>query len=187
MVQQAKRRFPRTKQKQSLTSFTFPILLKFPIVAKGLCSSGRNEALINFEAPLEFFLEREPQNRYDTRAIKVGVRQAERDLLVKGVEHAADGEFEMWEQAQVTLFLGYVPKDISYNLSVLLDNPRIFDFKIIDYCSEQRATSVIYLLVDLQRHILQDYRHPENDTDQLRKSKAGADSKAGSQTKYLKA
>ena len=181
---QAKKRFPRTKQKQSLTAFTFPMLLKFPIVAKFLCQSGRNESLINFEKAFELFLEREPQNKYDNRAIKVGVRQAERDLLVKGMEHASHDENEFENEAQSTLFLGYVPKDTSYNLSVLLDNSRIFDFKIIDYCSERSATSVVYLLVDLHRHILRDYRHIQSQNDQLLKSKERADIRAGSTTKY---
>jgi hypothetical protein len=34
------------------------------------------------------------------------------------------------------LYIGYVPKDLSYNLSVLLDNPAIFTYQIIDYGSE---------------------------------------------------
>jgi hypothetical protein len=71
------KRFAKTKQKSLNSPFTFPFLLKFPVVAKFLCSYGKNENIINFDEPHEFFLEREPQNKYDQRAIKVAVRQLE--------------------------------------------------------------------------------------------------------------
>ena len=129
-------------------------MLKLPIVAKFLCSYGQNENLINFEQPHEFFLEREPQNKYDQRAIRVGVRQSEKYLLLKGVEHAANEKGD--DDQELDLFLGYVPKDISYNLSVLLDNPSIFEFQVVDYCSEGKNTSVIFLLVGLKKTILRD-------------------------------
>ena len=92
-------------------------------MAKFLCSYGKNENIINFDEPHEFFLEREPQNKYDQRAIKVAVQQLEKHLLLKGVERTQN-EVEISEQDDepLTLYLGYVPKDISYNLSVLLDN-----------------------------------------------------------------
>jgi len=52
----------------------FPIRLKFPIVAKFLCQNGRAERYINFQAPYVLFLEREPSNKYDPRAVKIGIR-----------------------------------------------------------------------------------------------------------------
>jgi hypothetical protein len=121
------KRFAKTKYKSFDSTFTFPFLLKFPIVAKFLCSYGKNENIINFDEPHEFFLEREPQNQYDQRAIKVAVQQLEKYLLLKGVERAInETEIAELEEEPVTLYLGYVPKDISYNLSVLLDNQQIF-------------------------------------------------------------
>ena len=56
------------------------------------------------------------------------------------------------------LYLGYVPKDVSYNLSVLLDNPSIFKYQIIDYGVEGRTKSYVYCLIDLQDNVLRDHR-----------------------------
>ena len=63
----------------------FPIKLIFPIVGKFLCSNGMAEKCLNFQNPHTLFLEREPTNKYDPRAIKLGVHQFEQDLLVKDV------------------------------------------------------------------------------------------------------
>ena len=105
-----------TKPKDK-ASLVFPIVIKCNIVAKFLCSYGQNEKLINFQETHKLFLEREPQNKYDQRAIKIGVIQEEKYLKIAGNENINVGD------NSITLYLGYVPKDISFNLSVLLDNP----------------------------------------------------------------
>jgi hypothetical protein len=71
--------------------------------------------------------------------------------LLKGVERTQN-EVEISEKDEepITLYLGYVPKDVSYNLSVLLDNQQIFSFRIVDYCTERQNTSVVFLLVELR-------------------------------------
>ena len=56
------------------------------------------------------------------------------------------------EENLITLYLGYVPKDVSFNLSVLLDNPQIFQNKIIDYDTK------VTIEVDLRSTILRDHR-----------------------------
>ena len=75
------------RKRQSLTKpkvseeVNLPILIKFPIVAKFLCNF--NDKLIDFTKDHSISLEREPDNKYDRRAIKVVVRQKDDDLHVK--------------------------------------------------------------------------------------------------------
>ena len=68
------------------------------------------------------------------------------------------------------LYLGYVPKDISYNFSVLLDNPSIFKYQVIDYGCEGRSQTYVFVIVDLQDHVLRDHRMQLN-TVNLSKNK----------------
>ena len=74
--------------------------------------------MVDFSKEHEFFLEREPTNKYDNRAIKLGVYQDEKNLDIHGQELLENSEVSMMK-----IYLGYVPKDLSFNLSVLLDNP----------------------------------------------------------------
>ena len=60
----------------------FPIKLKFPIVGKFLCQNGIAERYLNFKAPHQLKLEREPKNTYDPRAVKLLCKQKEEHLLV---------------------------------------------------------------------------------------------------------
>ena len=60
------------------------------------------------------------------------------------------------------LYLGYVPKDISYNLSVLLDNPSIFKYQVIDYGFEGKSQTYVYVIIDLQDNVLRDHRKKLN-------------------------
>lgn len=69
------------EESEALSRFVFPLVVRFPVVAKFLCSQGRTERYVNFAAPHEVFLEREPENKYDPRAVKVGIRQQQGYLL----------------------------------------------------------------------------------------------------------
>ncbi len=43
-------------------------------MAKFLCHNGMADKWIDFKSPHLVFLEREPTNKYDNKAIKIGVR-----------------------------------------------------------------------------------------------------------------
>jgi hypothetical protein len=62
------------------------------------------------------------------------------------------------EDNAITLYLGYVPKDISFNLSVLLDNPQIFTNKVTEYSLGDKNNSKITIEVNLKSNILRDHR-----------------------------
>ena len=64
--------------------------MKITVVAKYLCSYGQNEKYINFEKNYNLYLEREPQNQYDKRAIKVVIEQDESDLILRGYEKSGE-------------------------------------------------------------------------------------------------
>ena len=55
--------------------------IEFDVVARFLCQGGLASRMINFEDPVnnpyELWLEREPENRYDPKAIMVRVEQAD--------------------------------------------------------------------------------------------------------------
>ena len=106
--------------KQTSDIIVFPITLKFPVVAKFLCSNGRVDRYLNFQNPYELFLEREPLNKYDPKAIKVGVMQAESHLLQNDFSPGEDTQDR--EELMQSFYLGYVPKELAYNLSVIVDN-----------------------------------------------------------------
>jgi hypothetical protein len=42
----------------------------------------------------------------------------------------------------VELTLGYVPKDIAYSLSQIVDNTHVFDILLIEYCQPKNQLSV---------------------------------------------
>ena len=86
--------------------------------------------MINFddrvERPYELWLEREPENKYDPRAIMVCVSQA--DYLTKSPTMQTVDDSEI-----VSLCLGYLPKDLAYSLSQIIDNPHIFEVLSLEY------------------------------------------------------
>lgn len=86
-----------------------------------------------------------------------------------------DGELEN-QITNMKLYLGYVPKDISYNFSVLLDNPSIFKYQVIDYGCEGRSQTYVFVIVDLQDNVLRDHRMQLNNVN-LSKNKKSQDSK----------
>ena len=110
------------------------MVIECAVVAKFLCQRGLADRLIDFSEPdvrpFWLWLEREPENRYDPRAIKVCVGQADGHTKQPAMiqRKAADGE-EL-ELEKVNLCLGYVPKDLAYSLSQILDHEPFF-FKIL--------------------------------------------------------
>ena len=64
------------------------MLIKFKVAAKFLVNGNKSEERINFEEDHRVFLEREPSNKHDCRAIKVSIRQEE-TKLISGVLYAS--------------------------------------------------------------------------------------------------
>ena len=99
-------------------------------MAKFLCQRGLADRLIDFSdkavRPYRIWLEREPDNRYDPRAIKVCVSQV--DMFTKSPTMQTDDQTEI-----VLLCLGYIPKDLAYNLSQILDNTHVFTVPQVSY------------------------------------------------------
>ena len=62
-----------TRIERKSSAMNFPMVIKLAVVAKYLCSFGQNESKIDFDQPHKLFLEREPSNAYDRRAIRVAV------------------------------------------------------------------------------------------------------------------
>ena len=54
-----------------------PIAMKFPVVAKFLCSMNLADRVINFTKCHKVWLQREPTNRYDRRAVQIRVSQVD--------------------------------------------------------------------------------------------------------------
>ena len=127
------------------------------MVAKFLCQGGLASRLINFENlatnPYELWLEREPTNRYDPRAIMVRVRQA--DGLTKRPTTQTNLGGDSAASELVDLTLGYVPKDIAYNLSQVLDNPHICEILSVQYDKPKNKLSVKF---GLRSNVLRDQR-----------------------------
>ncbi|CDW85590.1 UNKNOWN [Stylonychia lemnae] len=157
----------------------FPIRIKFPIVAKFLCHAGQADKWINFHQAHHIFIEREPKNKYDQKAIKVGVKQHESFLLADGQsfshnliqdkeEVEKQQNNEDYEKYLQTFYLGYAPKDIAYNLSVILDNPKIFNTENVIY-STQGKQSFIEVDIHLQQKVLRDQRIPKGQNYQLKR------------------
>ena len=67
--------FSKQKQisKPRPVTIVFPLVLKLPIVAKYLCAMGQNDNRVDWDKPHELFLEREPSNFYDRKAIRLAV------------------------------------------------------------------------------------------------------------------
>ena len=115
------------------------MVIQTAIVAKFLCQRGLADRLIEFgdkaERPYWLWLEREPENRYDTKAIKVCVGQADGHTKAPSMQRRsgdADGFVE--EDEIVNLTLGYIPKDLAYSLSQVLDRaPHIFEILEVSY------------------------------------------------------
>ena len=93
------------------------MILEFKVVAKFLCNRGiLADKIINFQNPHTLSRVREPDNKYDPKAILIKVSQ-ESNLLKEPPSH---------ENEKTELVLGYVPKDLAYNLSTIVDSDHVF-------------------------------------------------------------
>ena len=119
------------------------------------------------------FLEREPQNAYDRRAIRIAVCQSEWDLNIHGQEFksnhlprdkTANEQKANGKDHEFKLYIGYVPKDLSWNLSTLIDNDHIFQHQVVDYGDVngnqkgETTQSFVWVLLNLQDNVLRDHR-----------------------------
>ena len=124
--------------------------IEFDVVARFLCQGGLASRMINFEDPInnpyELWLEREPENRYDPKAIMVRVEQADGLTKMPTTQTSLDGVSAANEMVQLTL--GYVPKDIAYSLSQVLDNQHICNVISVNYDYKTKKLAVKFGLQD---------------------------------------
>ena len=87
----------------------------------------------------------------------VRVRQADGLTRMPTTQTSLDGESAANEM--ITLTLGYVPKDIAYSLSQILDNPHICKLISVSYDCNRKKLTVKF---GLQDNVLRDQRMAPN-------------------------
>lgn len=112
-----------------------------------MCNRGLADRVVNFSNEYTLELMREPTNKHDPRAIKVIIGQLD-SLLVDQVSLQGAGEMNLFE-------FGYVPKDIAFSLSTILDSPHIFKAPELSY---HKPTNKLTVKFELREEIMRDER-----------------------------